>query len=42
MVHALKMGWMKTNKEMEEAKKKQEEVNYFMLWRDEDEVGNHF
>ncbi|KAJ8303055.1 hypothetical protein KUTeg_019451 [Tegillarca granosa] len=37
MVHALKMGWMKTNKEMEEAKKKQEEINYYMIWKDEEE-----
>lgn len=34
MVHALKMGWMKPTKPKTE---EEEEPNFYMLWKEEDE-----
>ena len=39
-MHALKMGWMKPSKTQEEQDKEEDDTaKYFMLWKDEDEVG---
>jgi hypothetical protein len=41
MVHAIKMGWMKPSKTDEEKDKEEEEEdepNFYMIWKDEDEV----
>ena len=35
MVHALKMGWMKPTKKQTE---EEEEKNFYMLWKDDEEV----
>lgn len=35
-VHALKMGWMKTRKELAEEQRKKREQNFYMLWGSDD------
>lgn len=38
MVHALKMGWMKPSKPLEERDEEEEESSFYMIWNDDEEV----